>query len=47
MADATWDRIKGNWKQFIGSVKERWGKLSDDEITQAAGEREQLIGRVQ
>ena len=30
-----WDRIEGNWKQFTGKVKEKWGKLTDDEIAQS------------
>ena len=42
-----WDRIKGNWKQMSGSVKERWGDLTDDDIAQAQGDREQLEGRIQ
>jgi uncharacterized protein YjbJ (UPF0337 family) len=42
-----WDRIEGNWKQFTGKVKEQWGKLTDDEITQIAGDRDQLEGRIQ
>ena len=42
-----WDRIEGNWKQFAGSVKERWGKLTDDEIAQINGNREQLEGLIQ
>ncbi|MBV9533482.1 MAG: CsbD family protein, partial [Bradyrhizobium sp.] len=25
-----WNRIEGNWKQFKGNVKEKWGKLTDD-----------------
>lgn len=42
-----WDTIKGNWKQMTGKVKEEWGELTDDEITEAAGERDQLVGRIQ
>jgi uncharacterized protein YjbJ (UPF0337 family) len=26
----SWDIIEGNWKQFLGKVKEQWGKLTDD-----------------
>ena len=26
-----WNRIEGNWKQFGGRVKEKWGKLDDDD----------------
>jgi uncharacterized protein YjbJ (UPF0337 family) len=42
-----WDRIEGNWKQFTGKVKQQWGKLTDDEITQINGNREQLEGIIQ
>lgn len=42
-----WDRVEGNWKQFKGNVKERWGKLTDDELDVIAGRREQLAGRIQ
>jgi uncharacterized protein YjbJ (UPF0337 family) len=42
-----WDRIEGNWKQFTGKVKEKWGKLTDDEIAQTNGNREQLEGKIQ
>lgn len=42
-----WDQIKGNWKQFTGKVKEKWGKLTDDDLTAAAGHRDQLLGLLQ
>lgn len=42
-----WDQIKGNWKRFKGNVRERWGKLTDDDLTVAEGNREQLEGRIQ
>lgn len=42
-----WDIIKGNWSQLTGDVKSTWGKLTDDEIDQAAGEREKLSGLIQ
>jgi len=43
----SWDRIEGNWKQFAGKAKERWGKLTDDELTAINGRREQLSGKIQ
>ena len=46
-SSATWDRIAGNWKQFTGSAKERWGELTDDEVMQVNGNKEQLVGKVQ
>jgi len=42
-----WDQVKGNWKQFSGTVKEQWGKLTDDEVDQIAGKREILLGKIQ
>jgi uncharacterized protein YjbJ (UPF0337 family) len=42
-----WDTIKGNWKQAQGSVKEQWGKLTDDDLTVIDGKRDQLVGRIQ
>ena len=41
------DTIKGNWKQFKGNLKERWGKLTDDDFDVIDGRREQLLGKLQ
>jgi uncharacterized protein YjbJ (UPF0337 family) len=42
-----WDRISGNWKQFTGRVKEKWGKLTDDDLSGINGRRDQLEGKIQ
>lgn len=42
-----WDEIKGNWKQVTGQVKSQWGKLTDDDLQQIDGKREELAGRLQ
>ncbi len=42
-----WDRIEGNWKQFTGKVKEKWGDLTDDDLDRVNGNREQLEGVLQ
>jgi uncharacterized protein YjbJ (UPF0337 family) len=42
-----WDQIEGKWKQFTGSARERWGKLTDDDWDKIAGKREHLIGQLQ
>jgi len=42
-----WDQVKGNWKQFSGTVKVKWGKLTDDEVDQIAGRRDILLGKIQ
>jgi len=41
------DQIEGNWKQFSGKIKEKWGKLTDDDLTQVAGKKDQLLGKIQ
>ena len=41
------DRVEGNWKQLKGKVKEKWGKLTDDDLTVIEGHQEQLAGRIQ
>ena len=42
-----WDRIEGNWKQITGHAKRQSGKLTDDDLTVAAGHRDKLSGRIQ
>ena len=42
-----WNRVEGNWKQLRGKAKQQWGKLTDDDLTAAAGRREQLAGKIQ
>jgi uncharacterized protein YjbJ (UPF0337 family) len=42
-----WDQIKGNWKQVKGVVRERWGKLTDDDVDVIAGKRDILLGKIQ
>ncbi len=42
-----WNRVEGNWKQVKGKVKEKWGKLTDDDLTAINGRREELEGKIQ
>jgi uncharacterized protein YjbJ (UPF0337 family) len=42
-----WDEIAGKWKQSVGTVKEKWRKRTDDDLTAINGQREQLVGRIQ
>ena len=42
-----WDRAAGDWKQLKGKVKQKWAKLTDDDLTYVAGQRDQLLGRLQ
>jgi uncharacterized protein YjbJ (UPF0337 family) len=42
-----WDQIEGKWKQYKGTVKEKWGRLTDGDLDVIKGKRDQLIGRIQ
>jgi uncharacterized protein YjbJ (UPF0337 family) len=42
-----WLQVKGNWNVLKGKIREQWGKLTDDDFEQAAGQRDQLVGRLQ
>lgn len=42
-----WDQVKGNWKKFTGRAKQKWGKLTDDDLDRIEGNREELEGRIQ
>lgn len=41
------DILAGDWKQLKGKVKERWGRLTDDDLDRVEGQRDQLIGKIQ
>jgi uncharacterized protein YjbJ (UPF0337 family) len=42
-----WNVIEGNWKQSQGKIRQKWGKLTDDDLTRINGQREQLEGIIQ
>ena len=42
-----WDEVKGDWKQFAGKAKSKWGKLTDDDMTQIGGKKDELLGKLQ
>jgi uncharacterized protein YjbJ (UPF0337 family) len=42
-----WDQAEGKWKQVKGSLKERWGKLTNDDLDLIAGKRDKLVGKLQ
>jgi uncharacterized protein YjbJ (UPF0337 family) len=42
-----WDQVEGKWKQLKGSAKEQMGKLTDDDLDQIAGRRDQFVGKIQ
>jgi uncharacterized protein YjbJ (UPF0337 family) len=42
-----WDQVEGHWKQLKGRVKQKWGKLTDDDVDVIAGRRDELLGKLQ
>ncbi len=42
-----WDIVEGDWKQFKGKVRVRWGKLTDDQLNVIAGKKTELLGKIQ
>ena len=42
-----WDQISGKWKQVKGSVKQQWGKVTDDDLDFIAGTRDKFVGKLQ
>jgi uncharacterized protein YjbJ (UPF0337 family) len=42
-----WDIIEGKWDQFKAAMRQQWGKLTDDDLEQAKGQRDKLVGRIQ
>jgi uncharacterized protein YjbJ (UPF0337 family) len=42
-----WDQVEGKWKQMKGSVRQKWGQLTDSDYEQIAGSRDKFVGRLQ
>jgi len=42
-----WNRMEGNWKRFKGRAKEKWGRLTDDDLNVINGRQDELEGKVQ
>lgn len=41
------EQVKGNWNQIKGAVKQKWGQLTDDDLTEVAGDYDRLVGKIQ
>ena len=42
-----WDQIKVNWKEVCDKIQRTWGKLSEDDLTAIAGQRDRLVSLLQ
>lgn len=45
--ESIWGEVEGNWNQLKGAIKQKWGKLTDDDLTYMEGKRDRLVGRLQ
>lgn len=41
------DQFEGKWHEYKGKIKEKWGKLTDDDFMEIRGKKEALIGKIQ
>ncbi|MCP5433798.1 MAG: CsbD family protein [Alphaproteobacteria bacterium] len=41
------DELKGRWHQVKGTIKQQWGRLTDDEIDEIDGNYEKMVGLIQ
>lgn len=44
---STSDKIKGNWNQLKGKLKQKYGQLTDDDLSYQEGKEDELLGRLQ
>jgi uncharacterized protein YjbJ (UPF0337 family) len=42
-----WDQIEGKWNEYKGKARQSWGDLTDDDLAEANGKREELAGKIQ
>lgn len=40
-------KIKGNWNQIKGKIKQKYGDLTDDDLTYVEGKEDEMLGRLQ
>ncbi len=39
--------LKGNWNEIKGKLKQKYGQLTDDDLTFAEGKEDEMLGRLQ
>lgn len=40
-------RLKGNWNELKGKLKQQYADLTDDDLTYAEGKEDELLGKLQ
>jgi uncharacterized protein YjbJ (UPF0337 family) len=41
------DQLEGSWKQLVGTVRSKWGELTDNDVQEVKGDYEKLQGKLQ
>lgn len=41
------DKVEGKWDQLIGSIKELWGNLRDQDLEKVKGKKDKLVGLIE
>lgn len=42
-----WDQVEGQWKNFKGLLREKWGHLTDSDFEVIAGKKDRMLGKIQ
>lgn len=42
-----WDQIEGKWSQIRGEIRQKWGRLTDNDLEVVAGSKDKFVGRIQ
>jgi uncharacterized protein YjbJ (UPF0337 family) len=40
-------QLKGSWNEIKGKLKQKYGQLTDDDLTFAEGKEDELLGRLE
>ncbi len=40
-------KIRGNWNEIKGKIKQQYADLTDDDLTHEEGKEDELVGRIQ
>lgn len=41
------DKLKGNWNQIKGKIKQEYGEVTDNDLTFVEGKEDEMLGRIQ
>lgn len=42
-----WDQIEGKWTEYKGKAQQAWGNLTEDDLAEVNGNRDELAGKIQ